>query len=174
MRSNGKRLVCGVVAPVLLVLAGCSPFPPPDPVPPPRGSAVGYTETPLCVVDLTATRGLRMVTAYAAANGGLFLLEGNRYQPLGRRYPESREGGYAGAEDWFRKGEPIRQYGERYLKHGPNRVVPAAALTLGAPHQGVPVFLDRNDLESPAVLYIPVRPGCVFQPYAAERFSSAR
>jgi hypothetical protein len=169
MKAEGVRVRSSAAGLALLALSACGPFPEPEPIPPPAGAGATYTETTVCIVDTSAPRGLRTIRAYRTAGGEYYLRDGATYRPLASGIPRA----YAAAAEWFRSGEEIRQYGRRYRKHGPLRAVPEASLTLGAPHQGVPVFLDRRDTERPAVLYIPVRPGCVFQPYAAEEFRSS-
>lgn len=164
----GLRKFATVLA--LATATSCGSFPIPEPVPPPSGARADYVQVQSCVVDLSETRGLRSIVAHRdPVSGSLFVLEGRRYRPIAERYPATRQAGYAAAEAWFQKDEAIRQYGRRYVKEGPLRVVPPASLTLGAPHNGVPVFLNREDIERPAALYVPVRPGCFFQPYVVER-----
>lgn len=171
MSSSRWRVGAGSLGWVVLSLAGCGVVPVPEALHPVFGEPPRYATTRLCVVDLSARRGLRVVEAQKEENGHrVFVLsEGKR-----RRLAASREHGYAGEEAWFRGDEPIRQYGRRYVKYGPRRVVPADALTRGADHGGTPVFLDRKDIERPSALYVPVEPGCVFQPYVDERYATAR
>lgn len=155
----------------LVAVSGCGVIPVPRLLQPLLGRPPSYTETRLCIVDLSATRGLRVVEAQKEdRSGALFVQrEGKR-----RRLPTTSEGGYAVGEPWYRGEEPIRQYGRRYVKYGDHRVVPASALTRGADHRGIPVFIDREDTKRPAALYIPVEPGCVFQPYIdAEHLSGS-
>lgn len=158
-------LRAGALAVVVTAVAGCGVVPVPRVLRPVLGPPPSYTSVSLCIVDPSAPRGLRVTEAQKEQGSGrLFVQRDGRR----RRVHRSREGGYAGEEGWFRDREPIRQYGRRYVKFGPHRAVPADALTRGADHMGVPVFLDRGDTRRPAALYVPVEPGCIFQPYVAE------
>ena len=164
MKVSRFRLRAGILAASLAPLSACASLPVPGVLEPIFGSRAVYENTSVCVVDRSARRGLRTVEAQREVGSGeLFLSEGGKR----RRLEVSADRGYALSEPWFREDREIRQYGRRYSKHGPRRVVPASALTLGADHEGIPVFLDRNDIERPSALYIPVEPGCIFQPYVA-------
>lgn len=171
MKSMPWRLCAGAQVCVLVSLSGCGLVPVPKVLQPVLGEPPRYTEASICVVDLSARRGLRVVEAQKEENSGRFFVleQGKR-----RKLETGREHGYARGEAWFRGEEPIRQYGRRYVKYGPQRMVPADALTRGADHRGTPVFLDRKDTERPSALYIPVDPGCVFQPYVDEQFATSR
>jgi hypothetical protein len=150
-------------------LSACGAVPVPRVLEPVFGAPVSYTAVNVCLVDLNAPRGLRVAEAQKdERKGTLYVRRSGTLRPV----PTNRDGGYAAEEDWFRQSEVIRQYGLRYVKFGPHRVVPANALTRGADHRGIPVFIDRNDIERPSALYIPVAPGCVFQPYVDARHAN--
>lgn len=170
MKSIPRRLRAGWLGWIVVSLSGCGVVPVPGVLQPVLGTSARYSNTSLCIVDPSARRGLRVVEAQKEEKSGrLFVLkEGKR-----RKLSASKKHGYAEEESWFRGAKPIRQYGHLYVKYGPQRVVPANALTRGADHRGTPVFLDRNDTERPSALYIPVAPGCVFQPYVDERYAGA-
>lgn len=172
MKTAIRLQKTGIVLIAMAAMSACASFPMPEPVPPPSRASGTYVPVQSCVVDLSQTRGLRSVPAFRDPNSGeLYITVGRRYRPLARQYAANQQSGYAAAEEWFQAGEAIRQYGRRYVKQGPLRVVPSGSLTLGAPHNGVPVFLNREDTQRPAALYIPVRPGCFFQPYVAEELA---
>jgi hypothetical protein len=171
MKSVRWRMRAGSLGMILISLSGCGVVPVPKALQPVLGTPPKYSNTSLCIVDPSARRGLRVVEAQREENSGrLFVLEGRKR----RKLTPSPEHGYAGEESWFRGEEPIRQYGRRYVKYGPRRVVPANALTRGADHKGTLVFIDRKDTERPSALYIPVEPGCVLQPYVDERYAGTR
>ena len=164
MKISGAGFRVGILAVAFAPLSACASLPVPGVLEPIFGSRAVYEDTNVCVVDRSAPRGLRTVPAQKEVGSGkLFLREGGKR----RRLSVSADEGYALNESWYRENREIRQYGRRYSKHGPRRVVPASALTRGADHEGVPVFLDRNDIERPSALYVPVEPGCIFQPYVA-------
>lgn len=166
MRALCRRIGPGALGAALLSLAGCGSLPVPRVLQPVLGGGAEYADTTVCLVDRGARGGLRTVRAQKEVGSGeLFLREGGKR----RRVVASRENGYATGEAWFDGRAAIRQYGRRYVPYGPRRVVPASALTRGADHNGVPVFVNRKDAKRPAALYVPVKPGCIFQPYVAEQ-----
>jgi hypothetical protein len=169
MNAAGVWARAGAAGLLVMSLAGCGVVPVPGLLKPVFGPRRSYTTTTLCVVDRSGSRGLRTVEVQKEeGTGRLFIREKGKRRLL----PVSKEGGYAAKEAWFQGGAAIRQYSRRYVKYGPRRTVQAAALTRGADHEGIPVFLDRNDTQRPRALYIPVQPGCVFQPYVDERFAT--
>lgn len=168
MKAMRLRLALGSACLTMLSLSGCGTIPVPGILRPVFGPRPTYTTTSLCIVDRDASRGLRVVEAQKEEGSGRLFVEerGKR-----RRLAVSKEAGYAAQEPWFRGDAPIRQYTRRYVKYGPRRTVPSAALTRGADHGGVPVFLDLKDTKQPKALYVPVEPGCVFQPYIDDRYA---
>jgi hypothetical protein len=73
--------------------------------------------------------------------------------------------GYAAAAPWMVLNEPIRFRGNRYVKYGRARVLGAWEVERAGEYQGTPLFREAGESGDPVVLYIPVSPGCVFQPY---------
>jgi len=55
--------------------------------------------------------------------------------------------------------------GRRYVKYGLPRVLGVNEVTRTADYMGVPVFAEAGATAATEVLYVPVRPGCEFQPY---------
>ena len=78
-------------------------------------------------------------------------------------------GEYAGGAPWFINNEPITFGGRRYVKYGLPRVVGVTELGRVGDYQGVGVFGEAGGMEPREVIYVPVRPGCEFQPYQLER-----
>ncbi|MBW3571943.1 MAG: hypothetical protein KY467_12640, partial [Gemmatimonadetes bacterium] len=76
--------------------------------------------------------------------------------------------GYAAGATWYINNEPIMVNGRRYVRYGLPRVLGVNEVTRTAEYQGVPVFVEAGAQGTPEVLYIPVRPGCEFQPYQLE------
>jgi hypothetical protein len=74
------------------------------------------------------------------------------------------ERGYAQSRRWFIASAPINHGGRLKVMYGLPRVLSPADLEVAGFHDGVPVFRERGDREA-LVLYLPVRPGCVFQTY---------
>jgi hypothetical protein len=57
--------------------------------------------------------------------------------------------------------------GRRFVKYGLARVLGVNEVTRVGDHMGVPVFAEMGQTR-PDVIYVPVRPGCEFQPYQVE------
>lgn len=159
------------LASAVLLLSGCGVVPVPGVLEPVFGSSKSYTTTQMCIVDHDAARGLRVAEVQKEEGSGRLFIERDGRR---RRIAVSKEGGYAADADWLNDDTPIRQYGRRFVKYGPRRVVPATALTRGADHEGVPLYVDRKDAKQPDALYVPVEPGCVFQAYVDEAHVSGR
>lgn len=82
--------------------------------------------------------------------------------------PAGTPTGYAAGALWFIRNEPIPVAGSSYVKYGTPRVVPMENLGRAGEFGGVPLFTDDPLPRPPEVLYVPVRPGCVFQLYMLE------
>jgi hypothetical protein len=84
-------------------------------------------------------------------------------RPFREVYPP-RAPNYAAEEQWYRDGSGIEFRERRYEPAGPPLRIPLTELTRVGELSGFPVF-ERTD--SPAIIYIPVGPGCEFQGYLA-------
>jgi hypothetical protein len=71
---------------------------------------------------------------------------------------------YAAGMEWYIKHTPLKLLGFSYVKEGLPRVIPREMLTRVSAYDGVPLFAEAGR-GSTAVLYLPIRPGCIFQPY---------
>jgi hypothetical protein len=146
-------------------VAVAPPPPPPPPMappppPPPPPVVVNTRDIRVCVVENGA---LREVTAtYNTATGDTTV--GGR--PFASAYPATT--GYAAGQAWFINSEPITVMGRRYVKFGLPRVLGAGEVSRVGDHMGVPVFAEAGATGTSEVIYLPVRPGCEFQPYQTE------
>jgi len=86
-------------------------------------------------------------------------------------YPTT--GAYAANATWFINNEPITFNNRRYVKYGLPRVLGVSEVTRGGDYQGVGVFTEAGATGAPEVIYLPVRPGCEFQPYQLEQKTGA-
>lgn len=169
-------------ASALIVLAGaCTRNPPPRPpapapAPPPARSAAAPSaadryatlpDTTVCVVDRTSDRGLRDLAA-KKSEGKVVLLVDNQIKPLEEVHPVNVLAGYAGAETWFTRGQPITFMRRQYMKYGGERRVPSTMVKRVGDNQGVPLFAAPTDPATPPAVYVPVRPGCIFQAYVRD------
>ncbi len=82
--------------------------------------------------------------------------------------PAGTPASYAAGTPWFIRNEPITVAGSSYVKYGTPRVVPGEDLVRAGEFGGVPLFTDDPLPRPPEVLYVPFRPGCVFQLYMLE------
>ncbi|HEX8696536.1 MAG TPA: hypothetical protein VF746_29220 [Longimicrobium sp.] len=76
--------------------------------------------------------------------------------------------GYAIREAFYVDREPITFDGRRYLHHGLPRVLEIGRVVRVGTYHGLGVYADAGTTGRPSVVYLPVRPGCEFQPYALE------
>jgi hypothetical protein len=72
---------------------------------------------------------------------------------------------YADGAVWYAENQPITLRGLRYVKYGLPRVLGVLDLVPLAEYRGLRVFAEAG-ASNPEVVYVPVRPGCEFQPYA--------
>ncbi|HLL46101.1 MAG TPA: hypothetical protein VK399_05315 [Longimicrobiaceae bacterium] len=111
---------------------------------------------------------LREVAAATDAETGDTLVAGGRR--LLEAYPPDR--GYAEGAGWYIANSPLVVGGRRHEKIGMPRVIAPGLLVPGGQHQGVPLFTDARALGTVAeVYYVPVRRGCLFQPYVVPVYS---
>lgn len=74
---------------------------------------------------------------------------------------------YAAGAEWFVRDEPFdRDYGPplRAVKYRLPRVLSPREIVPVKPYRGVAVFAEAGITGEPEVIYVLVRPGCVFQP----------
>lgn len=162
---------------LLAATAGaCSQLPLPAGLSPTSRRAAALEDTTVCVVDGEAKNGLRSIAAKRdPETGDLFVMRGSKPQPLSRFHPEDARGGYAKSEAWYRSGEAIQHRQRRFVKFGPERVVPAKALAQGPKYRGITLYRDARESGAASVYYVPLGPGCIFQPYVAEaRLNASR
>ena len=148
------------------------PPPPPAPVvvpppPPPAPEVVTPPPPPpvqdvnVCVVQngqLTTVMG-----QYNPASGDTTV----NGTPFATAYPTNDA--YAANATWYINNEPITFNGRRYVKYGLPRVLSTTEVTSVGTNSGVGVFAESSaNAQRPDVIYVPVRPGCEFQPYQYE------
>jgi len=72
---------------------------------------------------------------------------------------------YAANESWFIQSDSVTFNNTQYVKYGVARNVTPNMLTSAGSVNGIPVFAESSAQEPYQVLYVPIRPGCEFQPY---------
>jgi len=158
----GLKLVLGDILPrPAMVPPPPAEVPPPPMMPPPPPPEVTMQQLAVCVVQggqISNVEG-----QYNPATGDT-TVNGRR---LGEAYPAGAE--YASSATWFIDSEPVTFGGRRYVKYGLPRVLGATEVANVGSYQGVAVFAEGTaDRMRPEVIYLPVRPGCEFQPYQVE------
>lgn len=157
------------LAATLLAAAACAPPPPPPPAAPPEPSLeeryAAMPDTTVCVVDRTTRRGLRELAAKRHPERGVVLLISGELQQLDELHPVGIVAGYAAREPWVVAGEPVPLLSRRYERVGPERLIPLSQVQQVTEYRAIPVFADPNDPTPPRAIYVPMRPGCVFQAY---------
>jgi hypothetical protein len=140
-----------VVAPV--------PVPtPPAPVPaPPAPPAT--REITVCVVRRARSRNV--TATYNPATGDTMVMN----QRFSTRYPVTTPT-YASGANWFVQTDGMRFMNRDYVRFGVSRLITTPAqLTRVGEFQGTPIFAEAGATTPHSVLYVPLRPGCEFQPY---------
>lgn len=84
-------------------------------------------------------------------------------RPFAEVYPASTPP-YAAGADWYASGGMVVFERRRYVRYGLPRVVPADSLRRVGEFRGIPLFAEDASAAFRFV-YVPVRPGCEFQPY---------
>jgi hypothetical protein len=146
--------------PVLLLTgtfaaSACGAHPSPSPsVLPPQRDGVAHEDT-TCVVEADS---LRRVVVDLESSPGDTLVSGRRFSAV---YPAISPP-YAAGAGWFVRQEPILFGGRRYFGWDyPPRVIAPEHLYRVGWYEGIPLFAEVGDAV-PAVIFVPVRPGCVF------------
>ena len=134
------------------------PFPTQTELPPP--------DTPIrvCILENGA---LREVDARVrAARGDTVVVVGGERRPFAAVYPA--DPGYAATRDFFIQDGPVSFGDRRYIRFGLPRVIAPGDLARVGEFHGVPVFAEAGAPAGLELVYLPVRPGCEFQPYRME------
>jgi hypothetical protein len=154
-------MIRAVLLMAAIACAGCArgtppPAAPPAPVPQPPALRMSPRDILLCVVR----RGeLELVHLEYDTRSGDSTCQG---VPIARVFP--LDSTYAGAAEWFALNEPIRMDGRVFVRSGDPRVLGIQELTPVGEYRGVRVFAAAGGHLPPSVVYLPVRPGCEFQP----------
>ncbi|HEU0016544.1 MAG TPA: hypothetical protein VFQ45_22880 [Longimicrobium sp.] len=131
--------------------------PPPGAAPPPVLLHRGGHPIPICVLE---DDGLRYVEVLYNTRTGDTVTNPER-----RPFREAHRTGpqYAGGARWYIEGEVLPWQGRALARHGPPReLAPREVVRVGR-YRGVPVYAAADG--GGTVLWVPVRPGCVFQAY---------
>ena len=133
--------------------------PPPPPPPPPR-PPVTAREIRVCVVQ--HGMATEVTARFDPATGD------TTFGAPGLPVPAGNE--YAAGEPWFIQEEPIVVNGVQYALP---RVLGVNDVVRVGEYRGIPVFAAAGTADPPLVVYVPVRPGCEFQPYQTDAKTGA-
>lgn len=141
----GLGFLFGVARPAAVALAPAPMAPPPPP--PAPAPTVSREPLSVCVVDPTATNGLRMQSAYLVGGRDTVIVANGADQPFNSSI------GYvptASTADWYVRGQPLTiNVGTtkmEYATYGSTRVVNSEDLAYLGTVNGIPVYADRNDV----------------------------
>jgi hypothetical protein len=86
-------------------------------------------------------------------------------RPFNEVFPPDAPG-YAASAPWMILNEPIPFRGYRYSKYGRPREFGVREVERAGEYQGTSLFIEAGTEDRlPALLLVPVRPGCEFQTY---------
>ena len=125
------------------------------------GAQPDSTVIQVCVVGLRGNL-TNISASYNTATGDT-TIAGERFSTA---YPGTT--GYAAGSTWYLNNDAITVNGRRYVKYGLPRVLSVNEVVRVGDHQGVAVFGEVGTTTAAEIIYIPVRPGCEFQPYQFE------
>jgi hypothetical protein len=129
----------------------------------PRPPAAAMVE--ICVVH---GGRVREVTARVDPETGDTTFAG---RPLAEAF--AGEGPYAGERAFFAAQEPVALNGRQYVRSGIPRTLGEREALPAGEVMGIPAFTVGSGAGVPEVLFLPVGPGCVFQPYQLQEAAAA-
>jgi hypothetical protein len=129
--------------------------PPPPPPPPPAMATIS-----VCVVQNGMLANVQ--AQYDPASRDT-MVDGRAFRMAHR----ADAAPYASGAAWYIQNEQITVGGRRFVKFGTPRVLSVNDVVRAGEYQGIPVFAEAGAARS-EVVYVPVRPGCEFQPYQTE------
>jgi hypothetical protein len=133
------------------------PPPPPAILPPPPPPVVTTQDINVCVIQGGT---LTSVTAQYNPATGDTTYNGTRFSDA---YGTGAD--YAAGATWYINNDEVTFNNRTYVKYGLPRVLGVTEVTRSGDYQGVGVFTEAGATGTPEVIYVPVRPGCEFQPY---------
>jgi hypothetical protein len=158
--SGRSTRAIAVAAGALCGLGAASSYPPaPAPA---RSNLPGVDQLDrvrgqVCVV---VGDSIRMITVTRSPTTGDTLADG---VPFMDAHPASNPP-YAD-EAWYRAHEPVRFAGHPYARNHPPQEIPGRLLRLAGKYEGISIFKAMDERANPpSYIYLPLRPGCVFQP----------
>ena len=115
--------------------------------------------TPISVCVLDAGMPTMVTVSYDTQTGDTTAADGRRFAEA---FPLTAA--YAANQTWYIDNEPIELGDDAYVKYGLPRVLGVNEVYPFDEFRTVTLFAEPVE-GTPEVLYVPVRPGCEFQPY---------
>lgn len=146
-----------------MVVATPLPAPPPPPVPPPP-AVPAERQIQVCVVQNGQLQNISASFRPATNDTVIGVRAFNQVHP-------TTAPNYAAGAPWFIQADTMAFRGSTWVKFGVTRVIPPPQLQRVGDNDGTPIFAEAGltPAAAPAapfdVVYVPVRPGCEFQPY---------
>jgi hypothetical protein len=151
----GLKFAFGDILPPPVVV----PPPPPPPAPAPAPAPPATREITVCVVQ---DGEIRNVTATFNPSTNDTTVSGQRFRDA---YPSAAPA-YAAGANWYVTTDQMRFNNRDYVRFGVSRLITTPAqLTRVGDFEGTPIFAEAGATAPHDVLYVPLRPGCEFQPY---------
>jgi hypothetical protein len=121
-----------------------------------------YEPIRVCVIEDDM---LKEILAYYDKNiGTTYVDRDGKLLKLDEVFPI--ENGYSGGKSWYTNNEEIKCFGKPYVKYGLPRVLAVNEVEKIGVYDKVGLYAEAGSPESaPEIIYIPVKPGCEFQPY---------
>lgn len=120
-------------------------------------------EQPIAICVVTPDGALGTVQAVFRPAVGDTLVAGRPFEEV--HHPGEPQ--YGAGHEWFVQDAPIAVGGREFVKFGVARVLDAGALRPTGTFDGVPIFVDAQSGGTFTEVFVPVAPGCAFQPYLA-------
>jgi hypothetical protein len=143
----GLGFLFGVARPAAVAIAPAPVAPAPTPAPTPT---VSREPLSVCVVDPTATGGLRMQSAYLVGGRDTVVVANGSDQPFATAIGTVPT---VSSADWYVRGQPLTiTWGTgtnnraEYATYGSSRNINASDLAYLGTINGMPVYADRNDV----------------------------
>ncbi|CAN5850904.1 hypothetical protein BH23GEM6_BH23GEM6_25050 [soil metagenome] len=154
------RLVAGLKLAFGDILPVAAPLPPPPPPPAPAPAPAPATrEITVCVIQDGQIRNMT-ATFNPATNDTM--VAGQRFRDAHAATAPT----YAAGVNWYVTTDQMRFNNRDYVRFGVSRLITTPAqLTRVGEFQGTPIFAEAGATAPYQVLYVPLRPGCEFQPY---------
>ncbi len=152
------RGVAGVKLALGSIFAPIVPIPPAPPPPPPPPPPPAERTIQVCVVQNGAVQNISATFSPATndttVNGVAFA----------QAHPVTAPN-YAAGANWFIQSSDMAYADRDWVKYGVSRVIQPSQVQRVGEFQGTSIFAESGATAPYEVVYIPVRPGCEFQPY---------